>query len=59
MKPVNTGNHADYQHFIVKMLRKHYPDSIARSTWDKSNALMNIIVLTILFYMEYLQIPHL
>ncbi len=34
--PVNTGTHADYQIFVVKMLRKYYPDpsKLARSTWN-------------------------
>lgn len=36
MLPVNCGSHSDYQNFVVKNLRKYYPDpdSIARSTWD-------------------------
>ena len=36
MLPVNCGSHADYQNFVVKNLRKYYPnpDAIARSTWD-------------------------
>ena len=36
MLPVNCGSHSDYQYFVVKNLRKYYPnpDSIARSTWD-------------------------
>lgn len=34
--PVNCGSHSDYQNFVVKNLRKYYPnpDSISRSTWD-------------------------
>ena len=36
MLPVNCGSHKDYQDFVVKNLRKHYPhlDHLARSTWD-------------------------
>ena len=36
MLPVNCGSHSDYQNFVVKNLRKYYPnpDAIARSTWD-------------------------
>ena len=36
MLPVNCGSHADYQNFVIKNLRKYYPnpDAIARSTWD-------------------------
>ena len=36
MLPVNCGSHADYQNFVVKNLRKYYPnpDAVARSTWD-------------------------
>ena len=36
MLPVNCGSHADYQNFVVKNLRKYYPnpDAIARSTLD-------------------------
>ncbi len=36
MLPVNCGTHSDYQNFVVKNLRKYYPDpdAIARSTWD-------------------------
>lgn len=36
MLPVNCGSHADYQNFVVKNLRKYYPnpDAIAHSTWD-------------------------
>lgn len=34
--PVNCGSHADYQNFVVKNLRKYYPDpnALTRSTWD-------------------------
>ena len=36
MLPVNCGIHAYYQNFVVKNLRKHYPNpnAIAHSTWD-------------------------
>lgn len=36
MLPVNCGSYADCQNFVVKYLRKYYPnpDAIARSTWD-------------------------
>jgi len=36
MLPFNSGGHTAYQNFLVKMLRKYYPnpDAIARSTWD-------------------------
>lgn len=36
MLPTNSGGHTAYQNFLVKMLRKYYPnpDAIARSTWD-------------------------
>lgn len=36
MLPVNYGSHADYQNFVVKNLRKYYPNpnALARSTWD-------------------------
>ena len=36
MLPVNCSSHADYQNFVVKNLRKYYPDpdTITRSTWD-------------------------
>ena len=36
MLPVNSGGHAAYQNFVVKNLRKYYPDpfSIPTSAWD-------------------------
>ena len=36
MLPVNSGSHADYQHFVVTNLRKYHPDpdAFARSIWD-------------------------
>ena len=36
MLPVNCGSHKDYQDFVVKNLRKYYPNPgcLARSTWD-------------------------
>ena len=44
MLPVNCGSHADYQNFVVKNLRKYYPnpDSIARSTWDIIDRFWNL-----------------
>ncbi len=44
MLPVNTGTHADYQIFVVKMLRKYYPDpsKLARSTWDIIDRFWNL-----------------
>ncbi len=44
MLPVNTGTHADYQTFVVKMLRKYYPDpsKLARSTWDIIDRFWNL-----------------
>ena len=34
MLPINSGGHTAYQNFLIKMLRKYYPnpDAIARST---------------------------
>ena len=42
--PINSGGHAAYQHFVVEMLRKYYPnpDAIARSTWDIIDRFWNI-----------------
>lgn len=42
--PVNCGSHSDYQNFVVKNLRKYYPnpDSIARSTWDIIDRFWNL-----------------
>ncbi len=36
MLPINCGSHSDYQDFVVRNLRKYYPDpnALARSTWD-------------------------
>ncbi len=44
MLPVNCGSHSDYQNFVVKNLRKYYPnpDSIARSTWDIIDRFWNL-----------------
>lgn len=44
MLPVNCGSHSDYQNFLVKNLRKYYPnpDSIARSTWDIIDRFWNL-----------------
>ena len=44
MLPVNCGSHSDYQYFVVKNLRKYYPnpDSIARSTWDIIDRFWNL-----------------
>lgn len=44
MLPVNCGCHSDYQNFVVKNLRKYYPDpnSIARSTWDIIDRFWNL-----------------
>lgn len=44
MLPVNCGSHSDYQNFVVKNLRKFYPnpDSIARSTWDIIDRFWNL-----------------
>ena len=42
--PVNCCSHSDYQNFVVKNLRKYYPnpDSIARSTWDIIDRFWNL-----------------
>ena len=44
MFPVNCGSHSDYQNFVLKNLRKYYPDpnSIARSTWDIIDRFWNL-----------------
>ena len=44
MLPVNCCSHSDYQNFVVKNLRKYYPnpDSIARSTWDIIDRFWNL-----------------
>ena len=44
MLPVNCGSHSDYQNFVVKNLRKYYPnpDSIARSTCDIIDRFWNL-----------------
>ena len=44
MLPVNCGSHADYQNFVVKNLRKYYPDpdSISMSTWDIIDRFWNL-----------------
>lgn len=36
MLPANSGGHSAYQTFVLKNLRKYYPDStvFAKSTWD-------------------------
>ena len=53
MLPVNCGSHADYQNFVVKNLRKYYPnpDAIARSTWDIIVAAQNFCQ-KILFFLS-------
>ena len=50
MLPVNCDSHADYQNFVVKNLRKYYPnpDAIARSTWDSLNVFGVWIYLTLM-----------
>jgi len=42
--PVNCGGHSDYQNFVVKNLRKYYPnpDSLSRSTWDIIDRFWNL-----------------
>lgn len=44
MLPVNCGSHTDYQNFVLKNLRKYYPDpaSISRSTWDIIDRFWNL-----------------
>ena len=44
MLPVNTGGHSTYQNFVVKNLRKYYPnpDALSRSTWDIIDRFWNL-----------------
>lgn len=40
--PVDCGTHADYQNFVFQNLRKYYPDSIPKSTWDIIDRFWNL-----------------
>lgn len=44
MLPVNCGSHSGYQKFVVKNLRKYYPnpDSLPRSTWGIIDRFWNL-----------------
>jgi hypothetical protein len=44
MLPVNCGSHTDYQNFVVKNLRKYYPDpdALSRATWDIIDRFWNL-----------------
>lgn len=42
--PINCGSHADYQNFVVKNLRKYYPnpDALARDIWNIVDRFWNL-----------------